>query len=354
MRKKMLLLVMALLSLSAVQAQQPVGQKPVVADPTNLNPVNSQMVLDNYAREQAKTLVTTPMHRFGVPKLPKRKAAGAVEYYVAAQNHAVDGVFAYEGGEFLLWSIDVTVDGTNVTFDRLFHVGAFSPDWNPYEDVSVTGVYDADAKTVTIDAPSGASGTVVATGNGSFLTVISGDVNQNGQLSADNKLVFDVLTDANGTITRMTARKAIVLPTYYGTYSYGNNAVYRQFIINLPGVEASLLASSSSVDLGETFAGEEISGQMEVLNLGGATASFVVDVKCDPEGYIVAQTPTGEIEPGEMKTIAFTLKGIGLNNNVEGIATIAYEGASIEGSFDVVLHGKVVPAPDFSPIVKNG
>ena len=355
MRKKMLLLVMALLSLSAVQAQQPVGQKPIEADPTNLNPVNSQMVLENFAREQAaKSLTTMPFHKFNAPKFPMRKAAGAVEYYVAAQSHSVDGTFVYEGGDFQLWSIDVTIDGTNVTFDRLFNVEFFSPDYNPYVDVSVTGVYDAEAKTVTLDAPSGASGTVVATGNGSFLTVLSGDVTEKGQLSSDGKLVFDVLTDDKGNITRMTARKAIVLPTYYGSYSYGNNAVYRQFIINLPGDEAYLLATKTSVDFGETFVGEDVNGQMELLNLGGATASYVVDVECEPEGYIVVKTPTGEIAPGEMKAIAFTLKGIALNDDVEGIGSIAYEGVATEGAFDVVLHGKVVSAPDFASVVKNG
>ncbi len=352
---------MSLLSLSAAQAQlskqvNVVPTLPLIeAEPTNLNPTNTPEALTDFARQQvAKSMATTPIHRFATPRFPMRKAAGAVEYYVAAQSHSVDGSFVYAGGDFLLWSIDVTVDGTNVTFDGLFNVGPFSPDWNPYVDVSVTGVYDAEAKTVTIDAPTGANGTVVATGNGSFLTVISGDVNEAGQLSPDDKLVFDVLTDDQGNIARMTARKAIVLPTYYGQYSYGNNAVYRQFIINLPGDDACLLATSTNVDLGETFVGEEINGQMKVLNLGGATASFVVDVESDPEGYIVAETPTGEIEPGQMQEMVFTLKGVALNDNVEGIATIAYEGGATEGSFDVVLHGQVVSAPDFTSIVKQG
>ena len=348
--KKLILFVMALFSLTATQAQQQGGQKvtPVEASPTNLNPVNSQTVLDEFAREQATKTIT--MRKPGFVKAPKRDAAEPVKYLVAAQSHAKDYTFVYEGGDFSVWDINVTVDGTDVTFEHLFHVEALSPEWNPYVDELITGVYDAEAKTVTIAAPVGANGT----GQSSFITVISGDVNESAQLQPDDNLVFDVETDAAGTITRMTARKAIVLPTYYGTTTYGNNAMYRQFIINLPGNDASLLATDTSLDLGECFLNEEVSGSVKVINLGGATASFVVDVECDPEGYIVSANPTGEIESGEIKDITFTLKGVDVNDDVEGIGTISYEGGNAEASFDVVLHGKVVSAPDYSAIVTNG
>lgn len=352
--KKLILFVMALFSLTVTQAQQLGGQKemPVEASPTNLNPVNSQEVLDAFAREQATKTIT--MRKGGFVKAPKREGAESVKYLVAAQSHAKDYTFVYEGGDFSVWDIDVTVDGTEVTFEHLFHVEALSPSWNPFVDEVITGVYDAEAKTVTIAAPTGANGTVVATGQSSFITVVSGDVNESAQLLPDDKLVFDVETNASGTITRMTARKAIVLPTYYGTATYGNNAMYRQFIINLPGEDASLLPTSTSVEIGECFVNEEATGKLQVINLGGATASFVVDVECDPEGYIVSGTPTGEIESGEIKDIEFVLKGIDVNDDVEGIGTISYEGGNAEDSFDVVIHGKVVSAPDYSAIVTNG
>ena len=354
MRKKFLLLVMALFSLTATQAQQQGGPKvaPVEASPMNLNPVNSQAVLDAFAREQA--MKTIPLRKAGFAKAPRLADAEPVKYLVAAQSYSKDYTFVYEGGDFSVWDINVTIDGTTVTFEHLFHVEALSPEWNPFVDELITGVYDADAKTVTVAAPAGANGTVVATGQSSFITVVSGVVNEAGQLKPEDALVFDVLTDANGTITRMTSRYAIVLPTYYGTTTYGNNAVYRQFIINLPGDDAQLLPTASSVELGECFLNEEVSGSMKVINLGGATASFVVDVECEPEDYIVSATPTGEILSGEIKDITFTLKGLGLSDEVEGIGTIAYEGGNAEDSFDVVLHGKVVPAPDYSPIVTNG
>jgi hypothetical protein len=347
---------MAFLSLTATQAQQRSGQKtmPVVANPLDLNPVNSQKVLDDFAREQAAKTTTTTLRRAGMTKAKKRTDAEPVKYLVAAQSHTVDYSFVYEGGDFSVWDIDVTVDGTDVKFEHLFHVEALSPEWNPYYDEVVTGVYDADAKTVTIAAPSGANGTVVATGNGSFLTVISGEVSPAGQMTSNGSVIFDVETANDGTITRMTSRYAIALPTYYGQYTYGTNAVYRQFIINLPGDDASLLVAKTSLDLGKCFVGEEISSAVRVINLGGATASYVVDVESDPEDYIVCKKPTGEIESGEMKDIEFTLVGIGLTDDVEGIGTIAYEGINAEGSFDVVLSGKIVPATDFSPVVKNG
>ncbi len=356
MRKKILLFVMALLSLTATQAQQRSGQKvmPVVANPLDLNPVNSQKVLEDFAREQAAKTTTTTLRRAGMTKGAKRKEAESVKYLVAAQSHSLDGSFVYEGGDFNVWDIDVAVDGSNVVFEHLFHVEALSPEWNPYYDEVVTGVYDADAKTVTIAAPSGVNGTVVATGNGSFLTVISGEVSPAGQMTSNGSVIFDVETADDGTITRMTSRYAIALPTYYGQYTYGTNAVYRQFIINLPGDDASLLVAKTSLDLGKCFVGEEISSAVRVINLGGATASYVVDVESDPEDYIVCKKPTGEIESGEMKDIEFTLVGKGLTDDVEGIGTIAYEGINAEGSFDVVLSGKIVPATDFSPVVKNG
>ena len=358
MRKSLLLIAMALFSLTAAQAQltkdAKLDQKWTLeeADPTNMNPVNPQTALDNFARKLVAK--NNPMRRTGFAKAPKREAAQPVKYLVAAQSFTKDYTFVFEGGDYSVWDINVTVDGTDVTFEHLFHIEALSPEWNPYVDEVITGVYDAEAQTVSIAAPPGASGTVAATGNGSFITVISGEVNENAQMIPENYLVFDVQTDADGKITRMTSRYPIALPTYYGQYTYGNNAVYRQFIINLPGDDASLLATSTSLELGECFLNEEISGQVKVINLGGATASFVVDVECEPEGYIISGTPTGEIESGEIKDIVFTLKGIDVNDDVEGIATISYEGGDAEGSFDVVLHGKVVPAPDFSPIVTNG
>ena len=356
----MLLLVMALLSLTAVQAQRLGGQlsgvqpaKPVVADPMNLNPVNTPEVMEAFAREQATQ--GTPMHRaFGKASLRKADTPEFVEYLVAAQSHASNSQFVYEGGDYSVWSIGVAINGTEVTFEHLFHVEALSPDWNPFVDELITGVYDAEAKTVTIAAPTGANGTVVARGQSSFITVVSGEVNESAQLKPDANLVFDVETDANGTITRMTARKAIVLPTYYGTYSYGNNAMYRQYIINLPGENASLIATKSTLDLGECYLNEEVTGQIQVINLGGATASYVVDVECDPEDYIVSDEPTGEIESGEIKDVVFVLNGKGLYDEVEANATIAYEGGSTEGEFTVTITGKVVAPPDFSPVVKNG
>ena len=358
MRKRLLLFAMALFSLTAAQAQLTkelkVAQKwnLVEANPTNLNPVNPQTALDDFARKQvAKPM---PKRRAGFAKAPKSEPAEAVKYLVAAQSFTKDYTFVFEGGDFSVWDINVTVDGTDVTFEHLFHVEALSPDWNPFIDEVITGVYDAEAQTVSIAAPVGANGTVVATGQSSFITVISGEVNESAQMSPEGYVIFDVLTDADGKITRMTSRFPIALPTYYGQYTYGNNAVYRQFIINLPGEDASLLATSPSVEIGECFLNEESTAKLQVINLGGATASFVVDVECEPEGYIVSGTPTGEIESGEIKDIEFILKGIAVSDDVEGIATISYEGGDAEDSFDVVLHGKVVPAPDFSPIVTNG
>ncbi|MGX8695061.1 MAG: choice-of-anchor J domain-containing protein [Prevotella sp.] len=358
MRKLFLLITMALFSLMSVQAQLVKGLKEtqkwtlVETDPTNMSPVNPQTALDVFAHEQASKPM--PVHRAGFTKAPKREAAESVKYLVAAQSFTKDYTFIFEGGDFSVWDINVAVDGTNVTFEHLFHIEALSPEWNPFVDQVITGVYDAEAKTVSIAAPAGANGTVAATGQSSFITVISGEVNEDAQMKPESNVVFDVLTDANGNITRMTSRYPIALPTYYGTATYGNNAVYRQFIINLPGNDASLLATGPSVEIGECFLGEEASGTLQVINLGGATASFVTDIECDPEGYIISGTPTGEIESGEIKDIVFILKGIAVNDDVEGIATISYEGGNAEDAFDVVLHGKVVRAPDYSPIVKNG
>ena len=357
MKKNLLIIAMALLSLTTAQAQlsrevKTDQQLPLIeANPMNLNPVNSLTALNNYAREQAAKAL--PMRRFGA-KAPMRKTTEAVEYLVAAQSFTKDYTFIYEGGDFNLWNINVTVDGTDVTFEHLFHIEALSPEWNPYIDEVVTGAYDAEAKTVTVAAPTGANGTVVATGNGSFITVVSGEVSEAGQMSPVGNIIFDVLTDADGNITRMTSRYPIALPTYYGSSTYGNNAIYRQFIINLPGDDADLIATTTSLDMGQVFLGEEIPSEMQLLNMGGATASFVIDVESSPEGFIVCETPTGEIAPGEIADIVFTLKGNDLCDDVEGIAAISYESDNAENSFDVVLSGQVISAPDYSAIVKSG
>ncbi len=352
---------MTLFSLTAAQAQLvndvnlKVPQMPLIeTDALNLNPVNLPQVLENFAREQAAKNKDTFTRKSNFVKAPKREGAQSQQFTVAAQSFQKNNTFVYEGGDFSVWNIGVIIDGTEVTFEHMFQLEALSPEWNPYVDNDIVGVYDPEEKTVKIPTPTGANGTVAAVGNSSTITVISGEVSEDNHINPESHLILDVVTDDDGNIIRMTSRYPILLPTYYGATTYGNNNAFRQFIINLPGDDAYLLPSNTTLNLGECFEEEEVSKTIQLINLGGATASFVVDVESEPEDFIVCNTATGEVEPGAIKDVEFVLKGVELTDDVEGIATIAYEGGDAEGEFDVVLTGQVVSAPDFSEIVTNG
>ena len=363
MRRRFLLIAMALLTVAGMQAL-PVrtdGQpmKPVEANPLNLNPANPQQVLDDFAREQALLTPIAAQGRSGqLPAKftsPRRAAGDTVQYLVAAQNHLKNYQFSINGGDFVTWNAGVVVDGTKVTIANMFNLEAQGYSWNPYHDDPVEGVYDAVAKTLTIAANTSLTeATVVGGSSSSTVILISGPVTDDGKMAPEKNLVFDVETAADGTITKMTARYPIALPQYYGTTSYGNLNVYRQFTINLQGEDASLFAANDEMYLGEGFPGDVIAGTIQLVNVGGAEASYVVDIECDPEGYIVCENTAGEVPAGSTADLTFSLQGTDLNDNVEGIATVTYEGGNGEGSFDIVLTGKVIPYPDYSAAVKQG
>ena len=363
MRKRVLLFTLALFSLTVANAQNQqenvASMEPVEATLGNLNPVNPQIVLDNFAKRQPLTAMPkreAGFKGFAAPmQAPRRAATDTVQYLVAAQSHLKNYQFNINGGDFTTWNAGVCVDGTKVTITNMFNLEAQGYSWNPYHDDPVVGTYDADAKTLTISASTSLDdATVVGGSSSATIIVISGPVNENGQMAPQKNLVFDVETDADGTITKLTSQYPIALPQYYGTTTYGNVNVYRQYTIALQGEDANLFTATEELYLGEGFPGDVITGNIQLVNLGGAEASYVVDIECDPEGYITCESATGEVPAGGIADLTFALQGTDLSDNVEGIATISYEGGNGEGSFDVVLTGKVIPYPDYSAAVKKG
>ncbi len=365
MKKKVLLLSLALCSLTLVNAQSlrsnSLAVEPVEANPTDLNPVNTPEVLENFARRQPLTATTAPTKVVGFkgqhsPKqAPRRPEAEEVQYIVAAQNHLKNYQFNYNGGDYSTWNVGITVDGTQVTITNLFNLEAQGYSWNPYHDDPVKGTYDAEAKTLSIAASSNLEeATVVGGSSSSTVIVISGAVNESGQMAVEKNLVFDVETDDEGTITRLTSRYPIALPQYYGTVTYGNVNTYRKFTIALQSNKAELFAANEEIYLGQGFPGDVITSSIQLVNIGGAEASYAVDIECDPEGYITCENTAGEIPAGGIIDLVFALNGDELNDNVEGIASIAYEGGEGEGELTVVLTGEVIPYPDYSDAVKKG
>ena len=356
---------MALCSLTMANAQvvrnSSLTMEPVEVSPTDLNQVNSPEVLENFARRQPLTATPRqqrPVGFHGQPaakQAPRRDAAEEVQYLVAAQDHRKNNMFNINGGNYSTWNIGVVVDGTQVTINNMFNLEAQSYSWNPYYDTPVTGTYDADAKTVSIPISGNLeSATFVGGSQSSTVIVISGVVNESGQMAVEKNLVFDVETDADGTITRMTSRYPISLPQYYGNVTYGSLNTYRQFIITLPTNKAELFAANEELYLGQGFPGDVIKSSIQLVNIGGAEASYAVDIECDPEGYITCDEVAGEIPAGGTANLTFALSGTDLSDNVEGIASIVYEGGEGEGELTVVLTGEVIPYPDYSAVVKKG
>ena len=123
MRKRVLLFTLALFSLTVANAQNQqenvASMEPVEATLGNLNPVNPQIVLDNFAKRQPLTAMPkreAGFKGFAAPmQAPRRAATDTVQYLVAAQSHLKNYQFNINGGDFTTWNAGVCVDGTKVT-----------------------------------------------------------------------------------------------------------------------------------------------------------------------------------------------------------------------------------------------
>ena len=231
-------------------------------------------------------VATAPVRRAPLARLDAAEV-DTVSYFAVAQSFHVGYTFNYEGGDIFTYNVGLALDGTKATFTNLFDMLASSAgSYYQSYDYPVDGVYDADAKTITI--ATGTSG--VACGNymGGYYTamLMAGTVSESGTLTPAEELVFDVTVNEDGTIASITSRTS-----FLAKYDYGNIRVYKSFTAVLPNEEvANVFTFTESVDFGECFVGTSASKSIQLINNGGKDADFVIELEAEDDAFTSAVT----------------------------------------------------------------
>ena len=243
----------------ATYAQQLPG-KPADILPKTFNPLNLQRQYDGklLMEQAAKHRQVLSSHPVARPKPTGLKRADGqsvdtVAYFTAAQTYMKNYSFTYDGGDIKIYDIGIAVDGTKVTFKNLFNL--YDPDNTYYVNTEypVEGVYDPQQKTITIPASTNfANATVVGILGGAYVgTLICGTVDEEGTLSPQTELVFNVEGDFEAITTDQSF--GVAQYTANGSQSYGQYVTYRSFRAVLPKAGSQLVAFNSSFDFGTTF-----------------------------------------------------------------------------------------------------
>lgn len=357
MKKTSLLLALSLLTSGSLWAQTTaqIGQLKKV----NAAELKASLSPDDVAflatPERVEGLFTTPrtpqQARPQVKKqLPRRDAAAVdtVGYYAVAQSFHKDYQFNYAGGAVYSYPIGLALDGTKATLTNLFDMYNQSATAEARShDYPVEGVYDADAKTITI--PTTKQGIVCGTLGGYYdLMLLAGEVTEGGQLTPAEELVFDVTTDAQGRIRTLTARQ-----NFLARYDYGTTRVYKSFTANLPVAdEANVVTLDESVDYGEAFVRTSTTRDITLYNMGGMDAEFALELEADDDVFTTT-TVAGTIPAQSAFTLPVTYHPLKAGD-YEGLVTLNYDAGRGEKTLVFDLSGSAKDYPDYSAAIKSG
>lgn len=271
-----------------------------------------------------------------------------VQYFAIAQSYHKNYTFNYAGGDVYSYNIGLAINGTKATFTNLFDMyNQSASSWARSWDTPVDGVYDADAKTITI--PTTTTGVVCGNYGGYYdALLITGDVSESGNITPADELVFDVTTNADGSIATITARSCMV-----AKYTYGTIRVYKSFTANIPNDKvATLKTFVESEDFGETFVNTATEREITLYNTGGKEAEFVMELESDYDAF-TSTAMSGIVPACGSFTLPFTFK-TSKAGSYEGIATITYESGSGEKITVIDLSATAKDYPDYSGAVKSG
>lgn len=324
--------------------------------PDNIDPWNIQRRFDNKQLEQIAR------NEAGMRNAVARKAPGkslrradgvtvdTVNYFAVAQSFYKNYAFTYDGGEVTTYNVGVAVDGTKVTFTKLFNLYDPENTWSVSEDYPVSGTYDPVAKTITIPTSTVFANATIAgtTGSGYYLCVLqSGIVNEEGKLSPADNLVLNV----DGDFERIWTNQNFGIAQYTtdGSQSYGFSKVYRSFSMNLPKPGANLVKFNDIIEYGEDFPNTPVTKSITVVNTGSDATDYVITVEADDDAF-TATTESGTIEGMSTAELSFTFNAANIGE-YEGLATVEYEDGE---PLLIQMSGTIKPFPEFSQIVKNG
>lgn len=299
-------------------------------------------------------------HTATIQHAQQRVADSTPNYWVDASSYYdLDGAYIHEGVNYT-YMVSITVDGTDVAIEGLVP----GSEWNQYETTqAVHGVYDPEAKTVTIetrpfdytDSDYAKLGTMTYFGSPSTVILLAGnfvdEADDWGQhaLAQEKQLVFDV----NDDLTVFTSR------TGYGAYVYQvsewgvSGCGFLNFMkrgqISLIGQTPELVASASVI---------KIEG-INVVPGAEQIRTFTVSNKGTDATRIIAECNSNEVSldydysldglDTQTFTIYYTPAEAGYFET--DIVVRTEDGGS---SLTITLQADVNEAPDYSDIVLAG
>ncbi len=283
-------------------------------------------------------------------QLPRQDEAvvDTVQYFTIAQSYHKNYTFNYDGGDIYYYNVGLAINGTKATFTNLFDMyNQSATSWARSYDYPVDGVYDADAKTITI--PTTTSGVVCGNYGGYYdVYLLAGTVSENGSLTPDENLVFDVVTNDDGSIASLTARSSML-----AKYTYGTIRVYKSFSSNLPQPgEANIKTFVESEDFGETFVDTETKKEITLYNTGGMDAEFVMELESEDDVF-TSETMSGVVPAKGAFTLPFSFVS-SKAGTYEGIVTLTYDSGNGEKTLVIDLAATAKQYPDYSAAVKSG
>ncbi|MGI6222226.1 MAG: choice-of-anchor J domain-containing protein [Prevotella sp.] len=351
--RKLYLLLVALISTGFVWAQQPQtvdvakakSMIPEEIDPMNLNRTFDITLTQYLVPQNNRSTAQKPTQRKTIRRVDP---VDTTQYFAVAQSYYSNYSFHYEGGDVLTYNVGVAVDGTKVTFSKLFNL--YDPTaWSKSTDSLIVGTYDAANKTITIPTSTVFSEATIAGSIYNYYVgvLMAGTVNEDGKLTPDDNLIFHV----EGNFERIYTDQSFGISEYTpdGSQSYGFYRMYRNFSLYLPNNQANLVTFDESKNLGEVFPGGSATDSVTLVNTGGVDADAIVEIESD-DNVFATDNETLTIPAYSAKRFPVTFSAQN-PSEYEGLATVSYDGGD---DINVILLGTVIPQPDFTPIVKHG
>lgn len=291
-------------------------------------------------------------------KAPHRADASGTQYWVAAQaNYNEYGMYDASSLTPANYKATVTIDGTDATIDGFVNL----ENYTVKSTNSVHGVYDAEAKTVTVSTPSYDSskkytsytqlGTISYYGSEMAIVLFAGQMEwdeeeQQYGLVTEDELVFDVSDDLK-TLTPRTGYGAYGFNTYNGSnggfVNFFKTATWMQMTD-----EPLLLIQPDTLELagaGVTV-GAHVKKEFMLSNIGLTSTNYTCNVTGDGLQVYASRT---------ISAAATSTYKVVLTPKQEGDFTGEVEFVAANGSTaKMIVKATVNAAPDFSAIIKEG
>lgn len=255
------------------------------------------------------------------------------------------------------YQVQVTFNGTQVSFDGLINLDGFTVT----NTSTITGVYDAANKTITISTPEYVQGKPISgytsigtinyqgqeVGLKLFAGTFSETPNAQGQygLSTVNELVFDVNDDLS----------VLTPQTGYGAYGFYTESEGSAGFLNFfksadfykMNDDPHLLATDTIKFKGASVTvGATLTREIMLSNFGKNGTDYTVNI----QGEGLTLYASDHIDGAKTSVYKLEFRPIEDGDYTGTITFIAMNGSTAK----TVVKATVSEAPDFSPIVKNG